>query len=120
MDARHPDPLPELDFQQLALLEVLERSVNGRASFDELREAGIEFPASIAEELELMGLPLERCSLPGNGASRPGVRRYATIAAAAALGEGPVFDRAASLPEPPTSREPPAPYTDRAPMRARL
>jgi len=118
MEARQPEPLPELDFQQLALLEVLERSADGRASFDELRETGIEFPASIAEELELMGLPLERCSLPGDGTSHPGVRLYATVSLVAAAGDQPALEGTPSLAHP-AARERPARRTYRAPARAR-
>ncbi|HEX4563077.1 MAG TPA: hypothetical protein VH115_01380, partial [Solirubrobacteraceae bacterium] len=68
------DPRVELDAQQVALLDVLRRSGDQQASFAELRAAGVEFPASIAEELELLGLPLERCSLRSGGSSSPGVR----------------------------------------------
>jgi hypothetical protein len=39
-------------------------------SFSELREAGIEFPASIVSELELAGVAIERCrGIGGRGAS---------------------------------------------------
>jgi len=119
MDARRPDPLPELDFQQLALLEVLERSADSRASFDELRETGIEFPASIAEELELMGLPLEHCSLRRAGTNRPGVRLYSTVSLAAA-GDERVLEDAPALPRPAIARAQSAPGADRAPIGARL
>jgi tetratricopeptide (TPR) repeat protein len=68
------DPRVELDAQQVALLEVLRGSGDQQASFAELRAAGVEFPASVAEELELLGLPLERCSLRRAGSSSPGVR----------------------------------------------
>jgi hypothetical protein len=64
---------PELDSQQLVLLDALLRSREQRASFDELREAGVELPASVVEELELIGLPLERCSMRRGGSPRPGV-----------------------------------------------
>jgi len=75
------DPLVELDGQQLALLEVLRRSGSWSASFAELRDAGIEFPASIVEELELIGLPLERRAVRRGALSSPGVRlRRVTIA----------------------------------------
>ena len=38
-------------------------------SFSELREAGIEFPASIVSELELAGIAIERCRSSAGGAS---------------------------------------------------
>jgi hypothetical protein len=77
----HVDPLVELDGQQLALLEVLRRSGDWSASFSELRDAGIEFPASIVEELELIGLPLERRAVRRGALSSPGVRlRPVTVA----------------------------------------
>jgi hypothetical protein len=75
------DPLVELDGQQLALLDVLRRSGDWSASFSELRDAGIEFPASIVEELELIGLPLERRAVRRGALSSPGVRlRPVTVA----------------------------------------
>jgi hypothetical protein len=50
-----------LDHQQALLLDVLRRAHGGPVSYQELRDAGIEYPASVVSELELAGLPLERC-----------------------------------------------------------
>ena len=50
-----------LDQQQALLVGVLRRAGGGPVSFGELRDAGIEYPASVVSELELAGLPLERC-----------------------------------------------------------
>lgn len=50
----------ELDEQQAQLLDVLRRFGGKPASYQQLRDAGIEYPASVVSELELAGLPLER------------------------------------------------------------
>ena len=50
-----------LDQQQALVLGVLSRKRGAPASYDELRDAGIEYPASVVSELELAGLPVERC-----------------------------------------------------------
>ncbi|TMK99453.1 MAG: hypothetical protein E6G34_02600 [Actinobacteria bacterium] len=50
----------ELDEQQARLLRVLRRSGGKPVSYQQLRDAGIEYPASVVSELELAGLPLER------------------------------------------------------------
>ena len=50
-----------LDEQQALLIAALERARGGPVSYQELRDAGIEYPASVVSELELAGLPLERC-----------------------------------------------------------
>jgi hypothetical protein len=47
--------------QQAALLEVLRRAAGRTVTYGELRDAGIEFPASVVAELELAGLAIERC-----------------------------------------------------------
>ena len=50
----------ELDEQQVQLLDVLRRFGGKPVSYQQLRDAGIEYPASVVSELELAGLPLER------------------------------------------------------------
>src|ERR1700751_4783501 len=65
---------PALESQQTLLLELLHESRDRRASFAELRDAGIEFPASIVSELELLGAPVSRCALRADGQLTPGVR----------------------------------------------
>jgi len=51
------------DHQQAALLEILGRTPGAPVSYDELRAAGIEFPASVVSELELAGASIERCTV---------------------------------------------------------
>src|SRR5437763_14157213 len=50
----------EFDEQQAQLLDVLRRFGGKPVSYQQLRDAGIEYPASVVSELELAGLPLER------------------------------------------------------------
>jgi len=50
----------EPDEQQAQLLDVLRRHDGKPVSYQQLRDAGIEYPASVVSELELAGLPLER------------------------------------------------------------
>ena len=59
-----------LDHQQALLLDVLRRACGERVSYEELRGAGVEYPASVVSELELAGLPLERCSEGSSAACR--------------------------------------------------
>ncbi len=49
------------DPQQAVLLEMLRGAEGAPVSYTELREAGIEFPASVVSELELAGAKIERC-----------------------------------------------------------
>jgi hypothetical protein len=49
-----------LDAQQALLLEKLRRAAGAPVSYEELREEGIQFPASVVSELELVGVRLER------------------------------------------------------------
>jgi tetratricopeptide (TPR) repeat protein len=65
------------DHQQALLLEVLRGARGGPVSYQELRDAGIEYPAAVVAELELAGLPLERCFEGSMDARRLlGVRLY--------------------------------------------
>ena len=63
-----------LERQQTVLLELVRRRRGAPVSFDELREAGIEFPASVAFELELAGAPIERVPVQPGGAQGLAVR----------------------------------------------
>jgi tetratricopeptide (TPR) repeat protein len=51
----------ELDRQQVLLLAVLRRAGGAPVSYADLREAGIELPASVVSELQLAGVPVQRC-----------------------------------------------------------
>jgi hypothetical protein len=54
-------PRVTLDQQQALLLVVLRRAGGNPVGYQELRDAGVEYPASVVSELELAGLALERC-----------------------------------------------------------
>ena len=74
----------------MALLELLRQRQGAAMSFAELYRAGIEFPASVASELELVGAPIERQPVLTGGVSRPGVRldpSYQPVAANQARSE---------------------------------
>ena len=53
--------LQGFDHQQALLLEVLRRAAGAAVSYAELREAGVDLPASVVSELELAGVAIERC-----------------------------------------------------------
>jgi hypothetical protein len=55
------------DRQQALVLDALRRAAGAPVSYGELREAGIEFPASVVSELELAGVAIERCFGEGRG-----------------------------------------------------
>jgi hypothetical protein len=73
-----------VDPQQALLLEVLRRAAAAPVSFGELRRAGVELPASVVFELELAGVPLERCYRAGAG----GERRLVGVRLGPEAGEG--------------------------------
>ena len=54
------------DRQQALVLGALHRAAGAPVSYAELREAGVELPASVVSELELAGVAIERCV--GDGA----------------------------------------------------
>jgi hypothetical protein len=57
------------DRQQALVLEALRRAAGAPVSYAELREVGVELPASVVSELELAGVAIERCvSGPGGAA----------------------------------------------------
>jgi hypothetical protein len=59
-----------VDQQQAVLLEMLRRAGGAPVSYAQLRDAGIEFPASVVSELELAGVSVERCDVRQRGARR--------------------------------------------------
>ena len=63
--------LEGLDHQQALVMGALRRAAGAPVSYVELRDAGVELPASVVSELELAGVPIERC--PG-GRGGVGVR----------------------------------------------
>ena len=54
-----------LEHQQALVLGALRRAEGAPVSYAELREAGVELPASVVSELELAGVAIERCSGDG-------------------------------------------------------
>jgi len=62
------------DEQQTLVLDALRCAGGAPVSYQQLRDLGVEYPASVVSELELAGLPLERDfdSAPRSGS--PGVR----------------------------------------------
>ena len=59
-DAGSPAAEPELECQQALMLDVLRAARGEPVTYGELQDAGIEYPASVAEELELAGVAIER------------------------------------------------------------
>jgi hypothetical protein len=49
------------DHEQALVLDALRRAAGAPVRYDELRAAGVELPASVVSELELAGVPIERC-----------------------------------------------------------
>jgi hypothetical protein len=71
--------LETLERQQALLLEALHRAGGAPVTYAELRDAGVEFPASVASELELAGVSIARCYETADGAGRVlGVRLEAS------------------------------------------
>lgn len=75
-----------LESQQAIVLGALRDAAGAPVSYEQLRQAGIEFPASIAAELELAGVDIERCHLDGeerpdgSRSREPGLRLLPTPA----------------------------------------
>jgi hypothetical protein len=61
------DAGPPFDDQQAHLLGILSRRLGQPVTYEELREAGIEFPAGLIAELELAGVEVDRCRVPVPG-----------------------------------------------------
>jgi hypothetical protein len=60
--------LEGLDHQQALALGALRRAAGAPVSYSELRDAGVELPASVVSELELAGVAIQRCFGEGRGA----------------------------------------------------
>jgi hypothetical protein len=60
------------DQQQALVLGALRGAAGAPVSYAELREAGVDLPASVVSELELAGVPIQRCLGDSGGAG--GVR----------------------------------------------
>src|SRR5437764_6726430 len=60
-----PSPAPfdprALEHQQAMVLSMLRRAAGAPVSYAQLRDGGVELPASVISELELAGLAIERC-----------------------------------------------------------
>ncbi len=66
---------PPRESQQALLLRLLRESDGATVSYQRLRDAGVELPASVVSELELAGIPIEHRYEGGEaGQRRPGVR----------------------------------------------
>jgi hypothetical protein len=66
-----------IERQQAELVEMLRRAEGRPVSFARLRGRGVEFPASVAAELELAGVPVERCTTDaGAGRGEPALRLH--------------------------------------------
>ncbi len=63
-----------MDSQQAIALGALRRAAGDPVSYAELRDAGIEFPASVVSELELAGVAIRRCYGSTGGKRSVGVR----------------------------------------------
>ena len=102
------------------MLNALRSAAGAPVSFSELRQAGVEFPASIVSELELSGVAIERCRVAGG--REPGVRLTPTTEPPAAPAPDPnatpapaATSRARPEPvpaPPPPTAEPPLPEDD--------
>ncbi len=63
------------DDQQARVLAILARHAGQPVTFAELKDAGIELPASVVSEIELAGIEIERCQSAGpGGTTRSAVR----------------------------------------------
>lgn len=79
----------QLEQQQTVLLETLRRAAGTPVSYAALRDAGVEFPASVASELELAGIEIEHCHVtaePGEAGERVPALRLAPSRLQAAQG----------------------------------
>lgn len=67
--SRKPTP-SVLEAQQELVIKTLRRAGQTPVTYAELRKAGIELPASVISELELAGMPIERCYGGAHGERR--------------------------------------------------
>lgn len=66
---------PARESQQAIVLRLLREADGATVSYERLRDAGVELPASVVSELELAGIPIEhRYEGAGGSPRRPGVR----------------------------------------------
>src|SRR5271168_4019230 len=63
-----------IEREQAKLLALLRSRRGAPVSFSELKDAGVEFPASVVSELELVGVPVERCVFGFGDARTAGAR----------------------------------------------
>ena len=75
----------ELEEQQRRVLELLREAAGSPVSYTTIRAAGVEFPAGVVSELELAGVPIERCREGAGRRAVAGVRLAASEAGAASL-----------------------------------
>jgi len=59
---------PALERQQVIVLRALAQAAGEAVGYAQLRDAGVEFPASVVSELELAGVQVERCYEHADGA----------------------------------------------------
>jgi hypothetical protein len=100
--------------QQAALLKALLDAQGAVVSFAELQHTGVEFPASVVSELELVGVPIERSLLHANGDSVIGVQLDPSWRQGA---EAPLQAREDRVGDEPGSRSPLTPVDPRPPGR---
>jgi hypothetical protein len=89
------DAGPPFDDQQAHLLNILSRRLGQPVTYEELREAGIEFPAGLIAELELAGVDVDRCRVPV-----PGGRPVRAVRLPSAIEDFPQAAAAAPRPSP--------------------
>ena len=90
----------ELDEQQRRVLELLREAAGAPVSYTAIRAAGVEFPAGVVSELELVGVPIERCH---EGAGRRAVAGVRLAASEAGVASSPTSGNPQA---PPAHREP--------------
>jgi hypothetical protein len=88
-----------LEAQQALLVELLRRAGAEAVSYAELRDRGIDLPASVVSELELAGFPIERCYV-GSGSRQLGVRLDPARDPLRPFAEQPVETAIAAVAEP--------------------
>jgi tetratricopeptide (TPR) repeat protein len=64
---RTPDPQSQLDDQQRLVLAILREARGAPVDYATLKAAGLEWPASVIAELELLGWPVERARRSAGG-----------------------------------------------------
>ena len=117
---------PALERQQIVVMRALAQAAGEAVSYAHLRDAGVEFPASVVSELELAGVQVERCYEHADGARMVVGVRLAPAHALAFTADAPAPALAERVPtvEPvpaPAALEPPPAWrralSDRAYLR---